>query len=221
MFVEWWTMKTQKKAIILEEAKSLFLNKGYNETSLQKIIDNTGTSKGCLFHHYDSKVALGMEVERELLQDMYCALLAQFPGESPQFYLLAMQRLFFRLIFSEENARTLIVELLRSGAILQPTDFELSDTVMRKHIEQLSPSQMLLCECAGNAFFQSFLPEISSHVAELDFEEVFVFHISTILKIWNYPENECIEEIKYVQKKTANYTFIIDHTEIKLCTLPE
>lgn len=40
---------------ILDTAERLFTEKGYDHTSLQDIIDQTGLSKGAIYHHFASK----------------------------------------------------------------------------------------------------------------------------------------------------------------------
>lgn len=40
---------------ILDTAERLFIEKGYDHTSLQEIIDETGLSKGAIYHHFTSK----------------------------------------------------------------------------------------------------------------------------------------------------------------------
>ncbi|MGL4662186.1 MAG: TetR/AcrR family transcriptional regulator [Culicoidibacterales bacterium] len=46
--------ETRKK--ILEVSRKLFLEKGYDNTSIQDIIDNLGgLTKGVIYHHFDSK----------------------------------------------------------------------------------------------------------------------------------------------------------------------
>ena len=43
---------------ILDTAESLFIEKGYDHTSLQDIIAATGLSKGAIYHHFTSKEAI-------------------------------------------------------------------------------------------------------------------------------------------------------------------
>ena len=43
---------------ILTTASKLFLEKGYEKTSLQDIIRETGLSKGAIYHHFSSKEAI-------------------------------------------------------------------------------------------------------------------------------------------------------------------
>ena len=40
---------------ILDTAERLFIEKGYDHASLQEIIDETGLSKGAIYHHFASK----------------------------------------------------------------------------------------------------------------------------------------------------------------------
>lgn len=41
--------------LILDTAQRLFIEKGYDNTSLQDIMDETGLSKGAIYHHFSSK----------------------------------------------------------------------------------------------------------------------------------------------------------------------
>lgn len=48
----------QTVQLILDTASTLFLQKGYNKTTLQDIIDATKLSKGAIYHHFASKEAI-------------------------------------------------------------------------------------------------------------------------------------------------------------------
>lgn len=47
-----------RQAEILEAARALFFEHGYEAASVQQIIDRIGISKGAFYHHFDSKEAL-------------------------------------------------------------------------------------------------------------------------------------------------------------------
>lgn len=56
--------ETKKK--ILEVAKKLFLEKGFDSTSIQDIIDNLGgLTKGVIYHHFDSKFEILQAIVKE------------------------------------------------------------------------------------------------------------------------------------------------------------
>jgi AcrR family transcriptional regulator len=45
----------QTKATILGVSEKLFVEKGYEATTTQELVDTTGLAKGTIFHHYKSK----------------------------------------------------------------------------------------------------------------------------------------------------------------------
>jgi TetR/AcrR family transcriptional regulator, transcriptional repressor for nem operon len=48
----------QTKENILSTSETLFLEKGYDKTSMQDIVNASGVSKGAIFHHFKSKEAI-------------------------------------------------------------------------------------------------------------------------------------------------------------------
>ena len=59
---------TRQRLIVV--ARELFASHGYQDTSVQEVLDRSGVSRGALYHHFQSKEALFEavleEVEREL-----------------------------------------------------------------------------------------------------------------------------------------------------------
>ena len=51
-----------RKQEILSTAEELFCRKGYEQTSIQDIIDRLNTSKGSFYHHFTSKESLLEEI---------------------------------------------------------------------------------------------------------------------------------------------------------------
>ncbi len=49
----------QTVQLILETAARLFAQKGYDETSMQDIMDATHLSKGAIYHHFKGKEETG------------------------------------------------------------------------------------------------------------------------------------------------------------------
>ena len=45
----------EKKQAILDVAERLFYHKGYEQTSVQDILDVLNASKGSFYHHFESK----------------------------------------------------------------------------------------------------------------------------------------------------------------------
>jgi AcrR family transcriptional regulator len=47
-----------RRAELVEVAKGLFAERGYEGTSIEAVLDAAGVSRGALYHHFDSKEAL-------------------------------------------------------------------------------------------------------------------------------------------------------------------
>ena len=54
-----------RKEAILRTAEKLFFEKGYEETSIQDILDALSISKGGFYHYFESKIALLEEISRQ------------------------------------------------------------------------------------------------------------------------------------------------------------
>lgn len=101
-----------RKDSILKTAEKLFFEKGYEETSIQDILNALSISKGGFYHYFESKIALleeicrqrcGMEIERiraELFSgklnsvqklNLLLGALHLFNRESPQFTALVLK----------------------------------------------------------------------------------------------------------------------------------
>lgn len=57
-------------AKILEVASRLFMEKGYDNTSIQDIVNNLGMSKGSIYHHFKSKEELLTRISKEYFSNV-------------------------------------------------------------------------------------------------------------------------------------------------------
>ena len=57
----------QTVQLILETAARLFAQKGYDETSMQDIMDATHLSKGTIYHHFLSKLDILLRISDQIL----------------------------------------------------------------------------------------------------------------------------------------------------------
>ena len=77
-----------KKQEILQTAEDLFCKKGYEETSVQDILDILHTSKGSFYHHFESK-----EYLLEAMCDRRAMLIAHQAEEEEQAFVKPIARL--------------------------------------------------------------------------------------------------------------------------------
>ena len=84
------------KAVILETAKRMFAEQGYDATSLRQIADSVGTTKAAVYYHYPAKEHLLLELTRPMLDGLSQLVteLRRQKGTSPQDALAAYLDLF-------------------------------------------------------------------------------------------------------------------------------
>ena len=73
-------MKKNLRQTILEGAFELFFEKGYEETTIQDIIDKVGVARGSFYYHFRGKDELLNSVS-ELLDDYYEEIEETFPAD--------------------------------------------------------------------------------------------------------------------------------------------
>lgn len=56
----------QRKQDILDAASLLFFKKGYRETTVQDILDALSCSKGCFYHHFETKLDVLTDIARDM-----------------------------------------------------------------------------------------------------------------------------------------------------------
>lgn len=66
--------KGRRKQDILDSARELFSERGFEETSLDAIIAHSGTSKGTLYHYFASKEDLYTTVLESMLERVWAAI---------------------------------------------------------------------------------------------------------------------------------------------------
>lgn len=64
-------IRQSKKALIMNAALELFANEGYHATSISKIADKAGISKGLLYNYFESKEALIIQILDQGFVEMF------------------------------------------------------------------------------------------------------------------------------------------------------
>ena len=63
-----------RRQAILDTAEELFFARGYEETSVQDILDAMGLSKGGFYHHFESKMSVLEEISQRRAEKQYAKL---------------------------------------------------------------------------------------------------------------------------------------------------
>ena len=71
-----------RKQEILDTAEQLFCRYGYEQTSIQDILDRLNTSKGSFYHHFTSKEALLEGICRNRAEQIHVAVISSADGHA-------------------------------------------------------------------------------------------------------------------------------------------
>jgi len=102
---------------ILEAAEKCFAQKGYDATSVMRICQTAGLSKGAVYHHFSSKEDLFVALLRRWLDglDAQLAVLRENKGSIPE-GLLAMTEIVREILQSGERQLPMYLEFYNKAA---------------------------------------------------------------------------------------------------------
>jgi TetR/AcrR family transcriptional repressor of nem operon len=120
---------------ILEVAERLVIENGFSATPVERVIAESGTSKGAFFHHFDSKVALAQAlvdryVEADLGNLQRAVAIALAATEDPRERVIGFLRIF------EEEADQLMTEQSSCLYVAVLTERQLADVGSAEEINR-------------------------------------------------------------------------------------
>jgi AcrR family transcriptional regulator len=72
--------QARTRQLLVETARTMFLRDGYAATSLEKVAEEAGFSKGAVYSNFDGKDALCLEVLDSIHQEVAAAILGSLEG---------------------------------------------------------------------------------------------------------------------------------------------
>lgn len=101
------------RALLLDSARKLFADKGFNAVSTEAIVTAAGVTRGALYHQFGDKAALFAaiyeEVERELVNDVAERIVAEGPADPLQAMRVGA-RLFLDLCSTPEVQQIVLID---------------------------------------------------------------------------------------------------------------
>ena len=86
------------KSKIVSAAWKLFYEQGYDDTTIEEIVEKSGTSKGSFYHYFSGKDALLSSLS-DLFDDRYQQLMGQIPAQMNSFEkLMLLNQELFRMM---------------------------------------------------------------------------------------------------------------------------
>ncbi len=134
----------ETREAILAAARTLFTSDGYASTSLAVIVEKAGVSKGALFHHFDNKEHLFLEVWKLLQIEMDAAArqaaITSRSKTDPYAAFLAGCRVYLDWSARQDYQRIVLVDgpAVLGMARWHKLDFELGSETMTRATEYLS-----------------------------------------------------------------------------------
>jgi AcrR family transcriptional regulator len=146
-----------RRAEILDEAFRIFLERGYDNASLNDVISEAGLSKGMFYHHFQSKEALLLALFERASDETYEALrpIIDEPGTDP---LRRLQRVLDR----SAQVRLEQAEATRAvfAAFHKPESAHLYDGISRAWMERFKPVLVsIIDEGVEKGVFETFDPD--------------------------------------------------------------
>jgi len=125
-----------KRGAILETAERLFFEKGYEQTSIQDILDALSMSKGGFYHHFPSKEAIFAEICVNRVENRFSRLNMELYGlrSSPTEKL----NLLLRMVNLFERDEPKFVALMLKLCYID-NDVRIRDHMRRTVLERLRP----------------------------------------------------------------------------------
>lgn len=101
------------RALLLDNARKLFADKGFTEVSTQAIVDAAGVTRGALYHQFSDKTALFAEVYEQVERDIVADIVERISAAQPPDPLQAMRlgaRLFLDRCSAPDVQRIVLID---------------------------------------------------------------------------------------------------------------
>ena len=155
-----------RKAAIIETAESLFFTKGYENTSIQDVLDALSLSKGGFYHHFESKLSLLDAISEKRIESYANQCRAEISLKK----LSGIDKLNSALSYSsylKDNSYDYIAILLKvgyiDGAVMLRDHLKLAAVELFRPIVKEAINEGV----AGNIFYVKYSDELSGMLLNL------------------------------------------------------
>lgn len=148
-----------RRQAIIDVAERLFYEKGYENTSIQDVLDALKFSKGGFYHHFESKLALLQEICDQRTEDAYRRCVEAVNSCTGNAVDKMNALLKTSSLFSQDNMDfigLLVRVAYRDGSVM------LRDSIKRTTVERLLPlmNDVVLEGCRDKLFYTTHLDHV-------------------------------------------------------------
>jgi AcrR family transcriptional regulator len=172
---------------IVTIAETLFLEKGYTETTIDDILDKTGLSKGGFYHYFNSKEEVLSECINILMDDMLTALKPIIEDE--QLTALQKLRLFMKKKAEFQHPRR---EFAKHLSMLMKSDFTLYKYYLSLAQNYVEPFTTIIEQGKKEGSFSVQYPRETADIL--------------IRAVTSFPQSALLGEYMQEEKKIQKYS---------------
>lgn len=112
-------MKNNLKDKILEEAFSLFLNQGYEETTTREISKNSGVERGHLYYYYPKKEDILFDIYSAFLNSLYDYTIDKFDDLNNGLLVMTITNMiYYKMVYSDARITSLLNSILSNQSLV-------------------------------------------------------------------------------------------------------
>ena len=206
-------LKPNARQRILDAAKKLFYENGYENTTMDMISRESGTSKGTITYHFTSKDILAYHVFEGFIKDMQSVLMKKMVEKyrvyDPLLSSIIEYRMFFRWAYEDPNLTSAFpVSTWNEESLTRPSGWDLLDSAYNV-TAGMTPGEytmkVIATRVGAYAVRSAFLSG-SLDVSYQECEDYFVNFRFSILKIDPEFYNKAFEYSKKIIDE-LNYEF--------------
>ncbi len=201
----------------LDVAQALFYSKGYEQTSVQEIIDRVGVSKGTFYHYFGSKGEL-LDALVERMTGQVLATLEPMVADESLNAVAKMERFFARLHNWKADNRDFFVEAAR--VLYQDENVLLRNKVQQQATANVAPLlAQIIHQGVAEGVFDVTYPEATAEIVFIMGRACGEAIVSRLLADeWDEAARKSIEQKLLVYERSIERVLGAPHRSI--CLIP-
>ncbi len=127
-------------AQLIEIARKLFASQGYSETSLEKIVQNAGMTRGALYHHFKGKKGVFLAVFENALAEIASRLMRVESENNPAWdSFMACTYEFYKACLDSDLQRIVLIDgpAVLGWDVWRQVDQDNTFDILRTHLKEL------------------------------------------------------------------------------------
>lgn len=201
-------LETKRKLVNI--AKDLFFNKGYNDISLVKICKEANVSRASFFYYFSGKAAIATFIADKVSYELVKKIRSRFSEESysETVYSVIVMMIFYRSILSNNKVLRFFTETMSDGSVnnIAMRNFQISLEKLSKNAPiKLSETEFNMLVISQMAMAPSLLLQYLVGKLDLSRDDFVNYLITTAFLRLGYDSKVTNECLKQAQDAIGDY----------------